>query len=365
MAVEETAHGTHRARWREQDGTQRARTFKRKSDAERFLRDTLTDLGRGVYTQPGASAMLVKAWATEWLNNAHNLTRGGQDTYRRDLNRYILPALGDVQLRRLSPDKIDTFLAGEDLAPSSVNRHYRTIRRMCQVAVERGKLATNPCDKVRPPRAEPAEMRFLTVDQLAALHDTISPRYRAWVNVAGWCGLRWSETVGLQQQRIHIGIIEVADQLIRRSDGWSRESPKSTAGRRRITLPSFLTDELTTHLEQWSTPGPDGLVFPNQLGAPMGHSSFQGSVFKPALRRAGLDTKIRIHDLRHTAVALAVASGAHPKAIQVRMGHASIKVTLDRYGHLFPEHDQAVADGLERLANGHPRSPGPEPPGEG
>ena len=59
-----------------------------------------------------------------------------------------------------------------------------------------------------------------------------------------------------------------------------------------------------------------------------------------------------IHDLRHTAVALMVAAGVHPKAIQARMGHASISVTLDRYGHLFPQIDAEVADALDRLRGG-------------
>jgi Phage integrase family len=55
----------------------------------------------------------------------------------------------------------------------------------------------------------------------------------------------------------------------------------------------------------------------------------------------------RFHDLRHTGVALAIAAGAHPKAIQSRMGHSSINVTLDRYGHLFPELDEAIAAAFE------------------
>ena len=56
----------------------------------------------------------------------------------------------------------------------------------------------------------------------------------------------------------------------------------------------------------------------------------------------------RFHDLRHTSVALAIAAGAHPKAIQSRMGHSSINVTLDRYGHLFPELDEAIAEAFDR-----------------
>jgi hypothetical protein len=66
-----------------------------------------------------------------------------------------------------------------------------------------------------------------------------------------------------------------------------------------------------------------------------------------AKARVGLDG-LRFHDLRHTAVALAIAQGAHPKAIQARMGHSSVQVTLDRYGHLFRELDADIAEGLDK-----------------
>ena len=83
-------------------------------------------------------------------------------------------------------------------------------------------------------------------------------------------------------------------------------------------------------------------MFTTAAGTPISHSSFQTHHFKPALKAAGVEA--RFHDLRHTSVALAIAAGAHPKAIQMRMGHSSITVTLDRYGHLFPELDEAIAD---------------------
>ena len=75
-------------------------------------------------------------------------------------------------------------------------------------------------------------------------------------------------------------------------------------------------------------------------------SSFLTHHFSKAQIAAGV--ACRFHDLRHTSVALAIAAGAHPKAIQARMGHSSINVTLDRYGHLFPELDEAIADSFGR-----------------
>lgn len=69
--------------------------------------------------------------------------------------------------------------------------------------------------------------------------------------------------------------------------------------------------------------------------------------FKPAVLKAGLPPALRFHHLRHTRAALLIAQGGHPKAIMERLGHSSIQVTLDRYGHPFPGLDEALTDGLE------------------
>jgi integrase len=91
---------------------------------------------------------------------------------------------------------------------------------------------------------------------------------------------------------------------------------------------------LVDHLDRFVTLEPEALVFTNAAGRPLSHSSFQTHHFRKAQLAAGVSC--RFHDLRHTSVALAIAEGAHPKAIQARMGQSSITVTLDRYGHLFP-----------------------------
>lgn len=352
MSVEKTEYGTYRVRWRDQAGKQRAKSFPRKVDAERHERAVLTDLRRGDYIGADAAGITVRAWADTWLDGAHNLKQGGIDTYRRDLDRYILPDLGPLPLSRLTSAAIDKYLADlktRGLASSTRRRHYATIRRMAQVAVERQLLAKNPCDQVEPPHVEETEMRFLDADQVDALAAAITDRYRAWVYVAAYDGLRWSETVGLRRANIAGNRVTVVEQLIRRADGrYHRDAPKTKRGVRSITSPAFLVDELDTHLATFSQATPDGLVFVNQYDRHLG-AGFAANVYKPALRRAGLDPSTRIHDLRHTAVALAIKAGAHPKAIQVRMGHASINVTLDRYGHLFPEMDETLAAGLDAL----------------
>lgn len=349
-------NGRYRARWRDATGASRLKTFDRKADARAFLATVEADLQRGTYLPPQAGAQLVRSFADEWLAGAMNLGQGGLDTYRRDLDRHILPALGDLPLRRLTTATIDQYLRAQldrGLAPSTVHRHYRTIRRMCQVAVDRQKIPRNPCDPITPPKVEHGEMRFLTVDQIEALATAISPRYRAWVLVAAYGGIRWSEGVGLRRADIAHDRITVTGQLIRRADGeWHRDAPKTRAGRRTVTLPTSIADELAAHLDEYTGPDPGALVFANAGGRPMNGPSFRSNIWVRALDAAKIPPGVRVHDLRHTAVALAVAVGAHPKAIQARMGHASIQITLDRYGHLFPEMDGQIAADLDRLRAG-------------
>jgi len=104
------------------------------------------------------------------------------------------------------------------------------------------------------------------------------------------------------------------------------------------------------------------LVFTARQGGPLRESKFVPGYFKPAAVRAGLfvtrrvapdtgrvvtSSSLRFHDLRHTCASLLIAQGASVKAVQAQLGHASATVTLDRYGHLFPDDLQQLADRLQ------------------
>ena len=114
------------------------------------------------------------------------------------------------------------------------------------------------------------------------------------------------------------------DQLIRLNNGeWLRKEPKTTGSVRSITISAITASVLADHLDWFANAGPDGLVFPNGAGRPVISSSFWNNHFTPALVRTGVSCRFH-DDLRHTSVALAIAAGAHPKAIQTRMGHSTI-----------------------------------------
>jgi integrase len=94
---------------------------------------------------------------------------------------------------------------------------------------------------------------------------------------------------------------------------------------------------------------PDDLVFTAPLGGPLRESKFVPGYFKPAVRAVGLPTTLRFYDLRHTAASLLIREGASIKAVQKQLGHATASITLDTYGHLFPDELDALAGRLEDL----------------
>ena len=125
--------------------------------------------------------------------------------------------------------------------------------------------------------------------------------------------------------------------------------PTKNYRNRTIVLPGFLRDMLNDHLVNHTAPGLDGLLFTADNGAPLRNSNFNRRVWQSVVAACGLSEDLRMHDLRHTAVALLISQGAHPEAIKRYRGHSSIAVTMDIYGHLVPTDAEDRADKLDAL----------------
>lgn len=344
MAVKRIASGSWQVRWRDPAGRQRAKNFKTKALAESFHRGTLVDQSRGEWVDPERGRITLGDWAHEWLAASHHLRPRSLEMYRTALD-HITPALGHIPIGKLTDTHIDQYLASKAgaLSPSTVHRHYRTLRTMLRQAVKRGRIPKSPVDAVAEPRIPAREMRFLTATEVETLAAAIDPRFRSLVLVAAWGGPRWGELAGLRVGRVDVARsrIHVVEQVD--LTGLVRSEPKTTAGRRWVALPASVMGELKPTL---NGRGPGDLVWTSLHGQPLRHANFMRRQWNPAVAKAGLDG-VTPHDLRHTSVALAIADGAHPKAIQSRMGHATIQVTLDRYGHLFPDLETGLAAGLD------------------
>jgi integrase len=341
-----------RARFSDPTGKQHSRTLRRKSDAQRFLRELDADMLRGTWDDPRDADTALADWAEEFLSLCRRLAERTQEKYCRDLTKYVLPRFETYRLGHLPADEIENWLNDEidaGIARSSAHRHYRRLHPVLQVMVEKQKILTNPCDRVDPPRVPKREMLLLDWDEVMTLAGDMSERYRTMIVFAVDSGMRWSELVGLRGHKIDLANreVRVTEQLVRLEGGsFVRREPKTSAGTRSITISSFTAHLMHDNLDRFAESANDELVFPNGVMNPIASTSFLSNHFGPARAAAGL--RCRFHDLRHTSVASAIATGAHPKAIPSREGHSSINVTLDRYGHLFAELDVEIADAFGR-----------------
>jgi len=160
--------------------------------------------------------------------------------------------------------------------------------------------------------------------------------------------VRWGEAVAVRRKRCHLlrSRVEVAESLAE-ARGRLHFGTTKTHTRRMVVIPDFLRELLAAHLATDVSNDPEALVFRSREGQPLRNSNFRRRVWHQATADAGLTEGFRIHDLRHTCASLLIAQGAHPKVIQVHLGHSSISVTMDRYGHLFPSDMEALAADLD------------------
>jgi integrase len=161
---------------------------------------------------------------------------------------------------------------------------------------------------------------------------------------AYWIG----ETAGLRRGRVDLerGTVQVIEVVTEPKGRLYFGPPKTSAGRRMVGLPRFVVDALA---ERMAAPGAaEDFVFGGPHGGVLRVTLFRQRFWLPAVKAAGLDG-LRIHDLRHTAVALWIAAGANPKEVAARAGHASVSFTLDRYGHLYSEADLTLRERLDAI----------------
>lgn len=137
-------------------------------------------------------------WAATYLGSVTNLRPTTLATYERDLARYVLPRLGHLPLARIRPLDVRSWLADElaaGIAPTSVHRHFCTLRPLLRVAVESDLPVKSPCAGIKPPPVEPVEMRFLTAAEVHRLAEQMHPHFRVLVYTAAYAGLRWGELI--------------------------------------------------------------------------------------------------------------------------------------------------------------------------
>jgi integrase len=353
-------------RYRTPDGKTRTKTFKRRRDADRYVITVEADLLEGRWIDPHKGRQTLSEWWAEWWPSVVDLRPSSRARDESVWRNHVRPAFGAIPLSAIDHQAIAQWIAdlrATGLAPATVHKCHQILSKPLRAAVRAGRLAASPAESVPLPTVEREEMRFLTPSQVAELAERIDPRYRAFVIVGAYGGLRLGELLALRWSRVDLlhKRVDVVETAVEVRGLVTVGPPKTRAGRRSVPLPRVAVDALRAHQTAF---GGSDLVFPAPDGGQGRAGLFRRRFWYPATVAAGLGelevdehTKrahysgLRIHDLRHTAVSLWIAAGASPKDIATRAGHTSVSVVLDRYGHLLPGHESTVNDALDALAD--------------
>lgn len=355
-SIRQKPSGRWEVRYRDAHGTLHARTCRTKTEANQFAREVETDVRRGDWIDPRLGRRTFSQWADEYLATIVHLRAVTRGDYERQLRVHILPAFGDWPVAHIEPVDVRRFFAelrAQGLAPKTLQKVRLVLRQVLEAARVSGAVKTNACAGIKLPRAEAKEPIFLTAEQVELLARATRPPYDVLVRFAAATGLRPSELCGLRVGRLNLvkGEVEVAEALTV-VKGRVEVGPTKSSTRRTVQLTRALTEQVAAHLaERAAVNGrplrPDEFVFVAPEGGPLRRDLLHKRIFRRAVLDAGLPPALRLHDLRHTCASLLIALGAHPKVIQEWLGHASITVTMDVYGHLFPSLNAALASRLD------------------
>lgn len=361
-----------RIRWDEPTGTDGGRRRRSRaglrtlSEAKAVLHDLQQRRALGVSTTTERET--VGDYLPRWLEGLR-VKPTTLANYATCVNRYLVPALGNVRLRDLQPEHLDGLYRkleregkGENvgLAPKTVRHVHTAVRKALQDAVERGRLGRNVADLAHPPtqrqaRSHNARSKAWTVEELGVFLAAIrGDRLGAlWILTAS-TGLRRAEVVGLQWDALDLDdgtanifrtVTEAAGKVI------ASDSTKTDASQRRIALDRETVRVLKAHRKTQTTErlavGPlwlgDGLsVFTRTDGLPLRPSDVSHA-FTKVVRTLGLP-EVGVHGLRHTYATLAIRAGIPAHIVSKRLGHANVGITMTVYAHAFPSDDRDAAE---------------------
>ncbi|NNN21811.1 MAG: site-specific integrase [Acidimicrobiales bacterium] len=362
-SIRKKPSGNWEARYRDTYGRPRGKSFNTKREAQMYLQRVGADMQRGDWLDPRIARTTFAQWAEAWMATKVNLRGGTRVGYGSILETHVLPDFGTIAVGRIDKLMIKGWIAHKvatGVGPGTIRNAFGVLRQVLGGAVDGGALRINPCDGIDLPRVAREEMHFATHDQIATLANAIAhpedekgrrkgtfERYGLLVLLDAYTGLRFGEIAALRRKRIDIvnKRIDVTES-VREVSGRLEYSATKTYETRSAPLPQFLVDSLADLLTKIPE-DPEAFVFTSPDGEPLRNGNFRARHFKRAVSLAGLPDGFRIHDLRHTFAAFLVAEGAHPLAVTKRLGHSSIQVTHDRYGHLFPHLEADLTAALD------------------
>ncbi|OBA67949.1 tyrosine-type recombinase/integrase [Gordonia sp. 852002-10350_SCH5691597] len=380
------------ARYVGTDGREHTKSFrdKAKKQAEAWLRDQSAAVTRGEWVDPSKSAVTVGAVAETWLAGNKAKTAATAASYSNVWTKHVKPRWGHVPLAQVDHDEIVVWVGGltdgtaettdRKLSASSVRHAHAVLHQILGLAVRSKRLRSNPASDVPLPAMTPTDKVFLDpaeIDRLGRAADYLTATVRSriaagkasatpaeWsavevpmspnglaLRVLGLCGLRFGELSGLRVSRVDLDRRRlVIDTAVSEVSGRVVVGAPKNRKSREVPVPAALVAPLRAQIADRE---PGDYVFTTATGGPLRRGNFSKRVFAPARDLAEIDGDATLHSLRHSFASICLTSGVPPKQVQEWMGHHSLTLTADTYGHLFASETDRAMSLLDRAIGGN------------
>ena len=320
------------------------RTFRTEAEARSWQADAKRGIDLGSLRTPtkqtladASAAWLVGAEAGDIRNRSglpyKPATLRG---YRQALDTYVLPMLGPEKLSAVTTGDLQFLVdrwQAEGLSPSTVRNAIKPLQAIYRRARSREGLPVNPTHDLELPAPAPKEVEIVSPEVASQMLASAPAQDRALWATALYAGLRYGELRGLRWSAV-----DLAGATIRVRESWDAKegsiAPKTRTSQRTTPMPGVLRDHLMDRRLANGRAGDDALVFGIAEDRPF-HANVVYRRGDIVWKRAGLG-RLRLHQARHSYASFMIAAGVNAKALSTFMGHSSIKVTFDLYGHLMP-----------------------------
>lgn len=331
-------------------------------DAQRYVNGVLRDMDLGKFCPPKKIAL--DKFLDQWLEKKvkPRVRDSTFRSYEQLMRCYVRPGLGSKMISKITGEDVQELylaMAGKGLAASTIQKVHTVLGSAFRQAVKWGTLGVNPAAEVEVPKDRSTRreerIKILPLDRVQEFLDYARcSRWGVLWAVALGTGMRPSEYLALKWDDLDVdqGLVRVRRTLYRpRDGGWNFQPPKTKGSVRSIALPEQLVEDLLEHKEEQVRRYGElhEIIFSTKGGEPLFCSNLRRRGLKPLLRELGIDESIHLYALRHTHATMLLSAGVHPKIVAERLGHSSVRMTLDVYSHVVPTMQREVAGQVGRL----------------
>lgn len=333
--------------------------FTSEKKARKAMIDTIAELNKGKYVEP--TTLNVSNYLENWLRfKEKRVAHSTYLHYESYIDNHVKPALGNIKVADLTTHQVEEFydslLENEVLSPRSIHHIHRILSNAIGRGATIGEIPRNIMEAVEPVRVPKNEMKSWSMDEVNTfLKATMGESHYITWYIAIFTGMRQGEILGLKWDCIDFEnrTIYVRRALRIEKNKYKISELKNNPSYRSITISDSDVFALKVHKKKQDDLkrrlgkdyNDEGFVIAGRTGNFITPNNL-GRAYRRCIKNVDIK-KIRFHDLRHTHASMLFALKVHPKIVQERLGHSSIQVTLDRYSHMIPNMQEAVADSLE------------------